>query len=141
MSEETGDKYGFNILCLFSWNKNKWLTARMHSVESFKITDFVSLPYGPASCDSIDVTDVLITLTGEVQGRLSSLTEQEKVSREQCIALRSTVSALESRLAAVTKEAAQYKTELELQQARFNQLQQAKDRYVQAGYRVQFMFM
>lgn len=111
----------------------------MHNVEGFKITDCVSLPYGPPSSDCIDVTDVLITLTGEIQGRLSSLTEQEKVSREQCIALRSTVSALESRLAAVTKEAAQYKTELELQQARFNQLQQAKDRYVQAGYRVKFM--
>lgn len=113
----------------------------MHSVESFKITVCVSLPYGPPSCDSIDVTHVLITLTGEIQGRLSSLTEQEKMSREQCIALRSTVSALESRLAAVTKEAAQYKTELELQQARFNQLQQAKDRYVQAGFRVKFMCM
>jgi chromosome segregation ATPase len=101
----------------------------------------VFLPFGPPSCESVDVTDVIIMLTGEIQGRLSSLTEQEKVSREQCIALRSTVSALESRLAAVTKEATQYKTELELQQARFNQLQQAKDRYVQAGYRVEFMYM
>lgn len=64
----------------------------------------------------------------EVQGRVSSLTEQEKVSREQCIALSSTVSALESRLAAATKEAAQYKTEVELQQARCNQLQQAKEK-------------
>ena len=90
---------------------------------------------------TVYVTDVLITLTGEIQGRMSSLMEQEKVSREQCIALRSTVSALESRLAAVTKEAAQYKTELELQQARCNQLQQAKDRYVQARYRLKFMCM
>lgn len=113
----------------------------MHSMEGLKVTNCVSLPYGPPNCDSVDVTDVLITLTGEIQGRLSSLTEQEKVSREQCIALRSTVSALESRLAAVTKEASVYKTELELQQARFNQLQQAKDRYVQAGYRVKFMCM
>lgn len=92
----------------------------------------VTLPFGPPSCDCVYVTDILFILTGEVQGRVSSLTEQEKVSREQCIALRCTVSALESRLAAATKEAAQYKTELELQQARCNQLQQAKDKYVQA---------
>jgi hypothetical protein len=26
-----------NILCAFSWNKNKCLTAKMHGVESFKI--------------------------------------------------------------------------------------------------------
>jgi hypothetical protein len=45
--------------------------------------------------------------------------------------LRSTVSALESRLAAATKEAAQYKTNLELQQAQCNQLKQAKEKYVQ----------
>ena len=113
----------------------------MHGMESFKITNCVSLPYGLPSWESVDVTGVLITLTGEIQGRLSSLTEQEKVSREHCIALRSTVSALESRLAAVTKEAAQYKTQLELQQARFNQLQQAKDRYVQGSQRVKFIFM
>jgi hypothetical protein len=92
----------------------------------------VTLHFGPPSCDRVYVTDILIMLTGEVQGRVSSLTEQEKVSREQCIALSSTVSALESRLAAATKEAAQYKTEVELQQARCNQLQQAKEKYVQA---------
>lgn len=70
-------------------------------------------------------------VTGEMQGRVSSLTEQERVSREQCIMLRSTVSALESRLSAATKEAAQYKTNLELQQAQCNQLKQAKEKYVQ----------
>jgi hypothetical protein len=59
------------------------------------------------------------------------------VSREQSIMLRSTVSALESRLAAATKEVVQYKTNLELQQAQCNQLKQAKDKYVQAtGYKL-----
>lgn len=70
-------------------------------------------------------------VTGELQGRVSSLAEQERVSREQCIMLRSTVSALESRLAAATKETAQCKTDLELQQAQCNQLKQAKEKYVQ----------
>jgi hypothetical protein len=51
--------------------------------------------------------------------------------------LRSTVSALESRLAAATKEAAQYKTNLELQQAQCNQLKEAKDKYVHlSGYKI-----
>jgi hypothetical protein len=59
---------------------------------------------------------------------MSSLTEQERVAREQCIMLRSTVSALESRLAAAMKEVAQYKSNLELQQAQCNQLKQAKDK-------------
>jgi hypothetical protein len=76
-------------------------------------------------------------VTGKVQGRVSSLTEQERVSREQCIMLRSTVSALESRLAAATREAAEYKTNLELQQAQCNQLKQAKDKYAYTkGYEV-----
>jgi len=27
----------FNVLCAFSWNKKKKLTAKMHGAESFKI--------------------------------------------------------------------------------------------------------
>ncbi|KAJ9575477.1 hypothetical protein L9F63_007682, partial [Diploptera punctata] len=64
----------------------------------------------------------------ELQGRVSSLTEQERASREQCISLRSIVSSLESRLAAANKEASQYKTELELQHAQCNQMRQAKEK-------------
>ena len=33
-----GTLYVFNLLYVFSGNKKKWLTARMHGVESFKIT-------------------------------------------------------------------------------------------------------
>jgi hypothetical protein len=44
------------------------------------------------------------------------------------------VSALESRLAAATKEAAQYKTNLELQQAQCSQLKQAKEKYVEVSH-------
>ena len=33
------DVYVFSTLCAFGWNKMKWLTARMHGMESFKITN------------------------------------------------------------------------------------------------------
>jgi hypothetical protein len=47
------------------------------------------------------------------------------------------VSALESRLAAATKEAAQYKTDLQLQEAQCNQLKQAQEKYVEvSGYKI-----
>jgi len=39
------ETYVCNILCAFSGDKNKFLTARTHGVESFKIIDAQLVPY------------------------------------------------------------------------------------------------
>lgn len=67
---------------------------------------------------------------GELQGKLSSLTEQERTSREQCVSLRSRISVSESKLTAAAQEAAELRDELQELQAHHSQLKTSKDKYV-----------
>lgn len=71
---------------------------------------------------------VLTDTIGELQGRMSALTEQERMSREQNISLHSQVSSLEHRLSSANAEIAQLQDELSCQRKLYLQLREEQDK-------------
>ncbi|XP_046994565.1 TATA element modulatory factor isoform X1 [Schistocerca americana] len=65
---------------------------------------------------------------GELQGRMSALTEQERMSREQNISLHSQVSSLEHRLSSANAEIAQLQDDLSCQRKLYLELREERDK-------------